>query len=157
MTSNMGSHIIRENFAHADKDNIFGVVESTKIEVMDLLKKTIRPEFLNRIDEIIMFRPLDKNSIESIVRIQIDNLAKMLSETGVNVRFTDEAVSALAAQGYEPEFGARPLKRVLQREVINQLSKYILAGKVDREAQIVIDVNSSGRIVFENAGHELQS
>lgn len=157
MTSNMGSHIIRENFAHADKDNIFGVVESTKIEVMDLLKKTIRPEFLNRIDEIIMFRPLDKNSIESIVRIQIDNLAKMLSETGVNVRFTDEVVSALAAQGYEPEFGARPLKRVLQREVINQLSKYILAGKVDREAQIVIDVNSSGRIVFENAGHELQS
>jgi ATP-dependent Clp protease ATP-binding subunit ClpB len=150
MTSNLGSHIIRENFSKASEENIYGIIESTKIEVMELLKSTIRPELLNRIDEIIMFKPLMKNEIKHIVEIQINSLKKMLAQNDVNIEVTDKALDKLGELGYEPEFGARPLKRVLQKEVINKLSKYILAGKVDKNQTIEIDVDNQGEIVFHN-------
>jgi len=149
MTSNLGSHIIRENFAEANDDNMYGVIESTRIEVMELLMKTIRPELLNRIDEIIMFKPLDRAEVKQIVRIQLDNLIKMLVKNDIHLEATEEAISLLAKEGFEPEFGARPLKRVLQKEIINTLSKYILAGKIDKNEKIIIDTDNSG-IVFRN-------
>ncbi|MGZ5303787.1 MAG: ATP-dependent chaperone ClpB [Bacteroidia bacterium] len=150
MTSNLGSHIIRENFSKANDSTIYGIIESTKIEVMELLKTTIRPELLNRIDEIIMFKPLMKSEIKHIVEIQINGLKKILAQNDVNIEVTDKAVTKLGELGYEPEFGARPLKRVLQKEVINKLSKYILAGQVDKNETIMIDVDSNGEIVFHN-------
>jgi ATP-dependent Clp protease ATP-binding subunit ClpB len=149
MTSNLGSNIIRENFAKATDENIFGVIESTKLEVIELLKTIMRPEFLNRIDEVIVFKPLNRTEIRDVVRIQVNNLMKMLHRNDVNIQFTDRAIDYLAEEGYEPEFGARPLKRVLQREVINELSKYILAGKVNKEETIVVDA-IHGRIEFIN-------
>jgi len=149
MTSNLGSHIIRENFANATDENMYGVVESTRVEVMELLKKTIRPEILNRIDEIIMFKPLNRNEIVDIVRIQLNGLIKMLAQNDIHLEATEKAINYLAKEGYEPEFGARPLKRVLQKEIVNTLSKYILAGKVDKNEKIIIDADSSG-IVFKN-------
>jgi ATP-dependent Clp protease ATP-binding subunit ClpB len=150
MTSNLGSHIIRENFSKANESNMYGIIETTKMEVMELLKQTIRPEFLNRIDEIIVFKPLMQNEVREIVKIQLDNLAKLLAKNDVDIEFTDPAIDKLAEMGYEPEFGARPLKRVLQREVVNKLSKYILAGEVEKEEKIVIDVDRNGEIVFRN-------
>ncbi len=149
MTSNIGSHIIRENFAEANDENMYGVVESTRVEVMELLKKTIRPEILNRIDEIIMFKPLNRTEIVDIVRIQVQNLVKMLAKNDIHLEATDKAIQYLAKEGYEPEFGARPLKRVLQKEIVNTLSKYILAGKVDKNEKILIDADSGG-IIFKN-------
>ena len=149
MTSNIGSHIIRENFAHATDENMYGVIESTRVEVMELLKKTIRPEILNRIDEIIMFKPLNRNEIVDIVRIQLNNLVKLLEKNDIHLQATEKAIKYLAKEGYEPEFGARPLKRVLQKEIVNTLSKYILAGKIDKNEKILIDADSNG-IVFKN-------
>jgi ATP-dependent Clp protease ATP-binding subunit ClpB len=150
MTSNLGSHIIRENFSKVNEDNLYGVIESTKIEVMELLKSTIRPELLNRIDEIIMFKPLMRNEIKHIVQIQIDSLKKMLAQNDVHIEVSDRALEKLGELGFEPEFGARPLKRVLQKEVINKLSKYILAGEVNKNEKIVIDVDRMGEINFTN-------
>lgn len=149
MTSNIGSHIIRENFAEATDENMYGVVESTRVEVMELLKKTIRPEILNRIDEIIMFKPLNRNEIVEIVRIQLNNLVKMLEKNDLHLEATEKAIQYLAKEGYEPEFGARPLKRVLQKEIVNTLSKYILAGKIDKNEKILIDADTGG-IIFKN-------
>ncbi len=150
MTSNLGSHIIRENFSKASESTMYGIIETTKMEVMDLLKSTIRPELLNRIDEIIMFKPLMRNEIKHIVEIQINSLKKMLAQNDVKIEVTDKALEKLGEMGYEPEFGARPLKRVLQKEVINKLSKYILAGKVDKNESIVIDADHHDEIVFHN-------
>ncbi len=149
MTSNMGSQVIRENFADINDDNRQEVIEKTKVEVLDMLKQTIRPEFLNRIDEIIMFTPLNEREIEEIVGIQVSGIRKMLAKNGVQLEVTPEALSFLAKEGYNPEFGARPVKRVLQRMVLNRLSKDILAQKVDREHPIIIDYKDDD-LVFRN-------
>ncbi len=149
MTSNMGSQVIRENFADINDDNRQEVIEKTKVEVLDMLKQTIRPEFLNRIDEIIMFTPLNEREIEEIVGIQVSGIRKMLAKNGVQLEVTPEALSFLAKEGYNPEFGARPVKRVLQRMVLNRLSKDILAQKDDREHLIIIDYKDDD-LVFRN-------
>ena len=143
MTSNMGSSLIRDNFAKMTPDNREVTIENTKNEVIELLKQTIRPEFLNRIDEIIMFTPLDEAEIEEIVGLQIRSIQKMLSANGITLEVTPAALKFLAEEGYDPEFGARPVKRVIHRMVLNQLSKDILAQKVDREHPIVIDYDGN--------------
>ena len=139
MTSNMGSNLIRDKFAQMTEDNREQLIETTELEVMSLLKKTIRPEFLNRIDEIIMFTPLTESEIAEIVELQLNGLKKMLHLNGINMEYTAEAVRSIAEEGYNPEFGARPVKRVIQRKVLNQLSKDLLAGTVDKSKPIVID------------------
>ena len=149
MTSNMGSQVIRENFANITDDNREETIEKTKEEVLDMLKQTIRPEFLNRIDEIIMFTPLNEREIEEIVGIQVNGIKKMLAKNGVTLDITPEALSYLAKEGYNPEFGARPVKRVLQRMVLNRLSKDILAQKVDRKHPIIIDCKDD-ELIFRN-------
>ncbi len=149
MTSNMGSNVIRENFASITDGNHDEVVEKTKELVLEMLKSTIRPEFLNRIDEIIMFTPLNEREIQDIVGIQVNSIKKMLSTNGVNLEVTPSALSYLAKEGYNPEFGARPVKRVLQRMVLNRLSKDILAQKVDREHPIIIDAEDD-ELIFRN-------
>ncbi len=149
MTSNMGSSVIRDNFANMTDENHAEVVEKTKEEVLNMLKQTIRPEFLNRIDEIIMFTPLNEREIEEIVGIQVSSIKKMLAKNGVQLDVTPQALSYLAKEGYNPEFGARPVKRVIQRMVLNRLSKDILAQKVDREHPIVIDVKDD-ELIFRN-------
>ncbi len=149
MTSNMGSQVIRENFANISEDNRDETIEKTKEEVLEMLKQTIRPEFLNRIDEIIMFTPLNEREIEEIVGIQVNGIKKMLAKNGVTLDITPEALSYLAKEGYNPEFGARPVKRVLQRMVLNRLSKDILAQKVDREHPIIIDCKDD-ELIFRN-------
>ncbi len=149
MTSNMGSPLIRDNFAKMTPENRDETIEKTKQEVIELLKQTIRPEFLNRIDEIIMFTPLNEAEIEEIVGLQIKSIQKMLTKNGITLEVTPQALKFLAEEGYDPEFGARPVKRVIHRLVLNQLSKDILAQKVDREHPIIIDVKDD-EIIFKN-------
>ncbi len=149
MTSNMGSPLIRDNFAKMTPENRGEVIDKTKGEVIELLKQTIRPEFLNRIDEIIMFTPLNEKEIEEIVGLQIKSIQRMLAKNGITLEVTPKALKFLAEEGYDPEFGARPVKRVIHRLVLNQLSKDILAQKVDREHPIIIDHDGSD-IVFRN-------
>lgn len=149
MTSNLGSQIIRERFEHLNAQNRAELIEKTQNEVFNLLKAQMRPEFLNRIDEIIMFTPLDENEIAQIVRLQVSAVAKMLSKNGINLESTDAAVAFLAKAGYDPEFGARPVKRVIQNMVLNKLSKDIIAQNIDREKPIVIDCVGD-ELVFRN-------
>ena len=149
MTSNMGSPLIRDNFAKMTPENRGEVIDQTKGEVIELLKQTIRPEFLNRIDEIIMFTPLNEKEIEEIVGLQIKSIQRMLAKNGITLEVTPKALKFLAEEGYDPEFGARPVKRVIHRLVLNQLSKDILAQKVDREHPIIIDLDGSD-IIFRN-------
>ena len=149
MTSNMGSSLIRENFEKMTDANHDEVVENTKRQVLELLKKTIRPEFLNRIDDIIMFTPLNEKEIREIVGLQLNGVTKMLAQNGVTLEFTDEALNLIANKGYDPQFGARPVKRVIQRMVLNELSKELLSGHVNRERPIVIDRVGDG-LVFKN-------
>ena len=150
MTSNMGSSLIRDNFAAMTDENRTETIEKTKTQVLDMLKQTIRPEFLNRIDEIIMFTPLNRNEIEEIVGLQIAGIQRMLRHaSGIELKITPKALSYLADEGYDPEFGARPVKRAIHRLVLNQLSKDILAGKVDRSHPIEIDVKDDD-LVFNN-------
>lgn len=149
MTSNMGSHVIRDNFAKMTPENKDETVEKTKEEVLEMLKQTIRPEFLNRIDEIIMFTPLNETEIEEIVGLQIKSIQKMLATSGITLEVTPEALHYLAEEGYDPEFGARPVKRVIHRVVLNRLSKDILAQKVDKDKPIVIDVEGD-ELIFKN-------
>jgi ATP-dependent Clp protease ATP-binding subunit ClpB len=149
MTSNMGSHIIQENFEKITDKNKDEVVDSTKIEVMALLKQTIRPEFLNRIDEVIMFHPLMKNEIKGIIKIQLANLIKLVAKNGLDIQFSNYALDYLADNGYDPQFGARPLKRLIQKEIINPLSKKILAGTLDKNKIVLVDV-FDGTVVFRN-------
>ncbi|MFN8244615.1 MAG: ATP-dependent chaperone ClpB [Ferruginibacter sp.] len=153
MTSNMGSQIIQENFEKVTEKNKEEVVAATREEVMALLRQTIRPEFLNRIDEVIMFQPLMKKEIRGIIRIQLDNLKKLVAESGINLQFSDYAIDYLAENGYDPQFGARPLKRLIQKEIINQLSKRILAGDVDKTRAVLVDV-FDGTVVFRNENSE---
>ncbi|MDE6040166.1 MAG: AAA family ATPase, partial [Muribaculaceae bacterium] len=150
MTSNMGSNVIRENFANMTDQNKGEVVEKTKEQVLEMLKTTIRPEFLNRIDEIIMFTPLNRVEIEEIVGLQIKSIQRMLQKSsGIELTITPKALSYLADEGFDPEFGARPVKRAIHRLVLNQLSKDILAQKVDKSRPIVIDVKDD-ELVFNN-------
>lgn len=149
MTSNMGSALIRENFSTINQENHDVVVEKTKNEVLNMLKSTIRPEFLNRIDEIIMFEPLKQSEIAQVVRIQMESLVKMLKNNGVQLQFTDAAVDLIAELGFDPEFGARPVKRVIQRQVLDVLSKRLLAGIVNHDAPIIIDAKD-GALEFKN-------
>ncbi|HOV71415.1 MAG TPA: AAA family ATPase, partial [Dysgonamonadaceae bacterium] len=140
MTSNMGSDLIRSNFERLNDSNREQIIEETKNEVMELLKTRIRPEFLNRVDEIIMFSPLTQNEIKQIVRLQLENVKKMLAEnSNIQLEYTEEAVESLAKEGYDPQFGARPVKRVIQRKILNQLSKDLIAGTVDKTKPIIID------------------
>ena len=149
MTSNLGSQIIRERFEHLNAQNRAEVIEKTQNEVFNLLKAQMRPEFLNRIDEIIMFTPLDENEIAQIVRLQVSAVAKMLSKNGITLEAADAAVAFLAKAGYDPEFGARPVKRVIQNMVLNKLSKDIIAQNIDRDKPIVIDCVGD-ELVFRN-------
>ena len=149
MTSNMGSQLIRENFEKMTDANKGEVIEKTKNQVLDMLKSNIRPEFLNRIDEIIMFTPLNKKEIQQIVALQINAVKRTLEKNGIELNITDKAVDLLADEGYDPEFGARPVKRVIQREILNRLSKDILAGNVDKDRSITIDA-SGDQFIFRN-------
>ncbi|QCX38483.1 ATP-dependent chaperone ClpB [Aureibaculum algae] len=149
MTSNMGSDIIQENFKEFDMNKREQVTEATKVDVLGLLRKTIRPEFINRIDEIVMFTPLNKAEVTQIVKLQLNGLIKMLADKGIALSTTDEAVESLSRQGFDPQFGARPIKRVIQRKVLNELSKEILAGKVVDNSSILLDAFDD-ELVFRN-------
>jgi ATP-dependent Clp protease ATP-binding subunit ClpB len=152
MTSNMGSHLIQENFedvAEMSGEQYEKVMAKTKLEVFDLLKKNIRPEFLNRIDETIMFTPLNREDVNKIVNIQFEHIAHQLSESDIHLSATPEAIEWLAQLGFDPQFGARPVKRVMQKKVLNELSKQILSGKISKDANIVLDVFDR-EFVFRN-------
>ncbi|MBL0201833.1 MAG: ATP-dependent chaperone ClpB [Chitinophagaceae bacterium] len=149
MTSNMGSHIIQDNFENVSEDNKEEVVQKTKTEVMALLRQTIRPEFLNRIDEVIMFQPLMKKEIRGIIKLQLDGLKQLVAANGINLQFSDYVFDFLAENGYDPQFGARPLKRLIQKEIVNQLSKRILAADIDKTRPVLVDV-FDGTVVFRN-------
>ena len=147
MTSNMGSDLIRERFANVPEGKMQQTIDETRELVLDLLKRTIRPEFLNRIDETIVFTPLGRSEIERIVRLQLDTTARILATNGIELHYTDAAVSWIAEAGYDPEFGARPVRRVIQHSVLNELSKSILSGSVDRSSVITLDVED-GKLLF---------
>ncbi len=149
MTSNLGSQLIRENFEHITPQNHDEIVENTKNEVMDMLKKVIRPEFLNRIDEIIMFTPLNEAQIAEIVEIQLNHIIGMLAENGVKLEVSKEALQFIAHEGYDPQFGARPVKRAIQRFILNDLSKELISGNVDNDRPIVVDYQDD-KLVFRN-------
>lgn len=148
MTSNMGSSLIRENFAMMTPSNREKLIDETKNSVLEMLKQTIRPEFINRIDEIIMFTPLNEKEIEEIVKLQVEGIKQMLHANGIKLDVTSAALHFLAEEGYDPEFGARPVKRVIHRLVLNQLSKDILAQKVDKDNPIIIDVQNNSLVFF---------
>ncbi|WP_339709962.1 ATP-dependent chaperone ClpB [uncultured Kriegella sp.] len=147
MTSNMGSHIIQEKFE--DNDDIYSATESARVEVLGLLRKTIRPEFLNRIDDIIMFTPLNIEDITQIVKLQLEHLKKVVAKQHITIDATEEAISYLAKKGYDPTYGARPIKRVIQKEVLNSLSKELLGGKLKTDSIVLID-SFDDRLVFRN-------
>ena len=155
MTSNMGSQIIQDNFEKVTEKNKDDVVARTKEEVMVLLRQTIRPEFLNRIDEVIMFQPLMKKEIKGIIKIQLENLKALVAQTGINLQFSDYVLDYLAENGYDPQFGARPLKRLIQKEIVNGLSKKILGGDIDKTRPVLVDV-FDGTMVFRNEAPELE-
>jgi ATP-dependent Clp protease ATP-binding subunit ClpB len=149
MTSNLGSHIIQENFEDINEQNKEEIVNRTRMDVMNLLRQTIRPEFLNRVDEIILFQPLLKNEIKGIVNIQLNNLKDLVAQSGILLEFSDYALDFLAEQGFDPQFGARPLKRLIQKEIVNQLSRRILAGEIDKSQPVLVDVFDN-TVVFRN-------
>ncbi len=140
MTSNLGSHIIQENFEDVNEGNMDEVIDKTKGQVFELLKQTMRPEFLNRIDELILFTPLLQKEIKGIIKIQLQQLSQTLVTQGIKLEFTDYALEFLAKNGFDPQFGARPLKRLIQKEIINELSKKIIAGTIDKEKPVIVDV-----------------
>jgi ATP-dependent Clp protease ATP-binding subunit ClpB len=140
MTSNIGSHLIMDAFENVKEKDIEDAAGKAKVEVMNLLRQTIRPEFLNRVDEIIMFQPLLKKEIMGIVKIQLNGLKKLVADSGIQLQFSDYALEFLAEQGFDPQFGARPLKRLIQKEIVNQLSKRILAGDIDKTKPVLVDV-----------------
>ena len=149
MTSNMGSSLIRENFEKMTPETHDQVVDETKVQVLELLKKTIRPEFLNRIDDIIMFTPLNEEEIRKIVTLQLNSVKKMLAQNGIALEFTDAALAFISDKGFDPQFGAHPVKRVIQKYVLNELSKELLGGTVNKDRPIIIDSDGSG-LVFKN-------
>ncbi len=149
MTSNMGSHIIQENFAELNDKDLDTVVDATKEQVMEVLRQTLRPEFLNRIDDVIMFHPLMKKEIRGIIRIQLEQLQKQLLAQNINLQFSDYALDYLVQRGFDPQYGARPLKRVIQKDIINLLSKKIIGGEIDKSKPVLIDV-FDGVVVMRN-------
>ena len=149
MTSNIGSHLIMDAFDGVKEKDIEAATAKAKVEVMNLLRQTIRPEFLNRVDEIIMFQPLMSKEIRGIVNIQLNKLVSLVSDTGIDLQFSDYALEFLADQGFDPQFGASPLKRLIQKEIVNQLSKRILAGDIDKSKPVLVDV-FDGVVVFRN-------
>jgi ATP-dependent Clp protease ATP-binding subunit ClpB len=149
MTSNIGSHLIQENLEHVTEKNRDEVYDRTRDQVFELLKKTLRPEFLNRIDEIIMFRPLTKDEIQKVVELQLGIIQRMLEKNDIRLRATKKAIQFIATQGFDPQFGARPIKRVLQKNLVNELSKMILEGTVNKEKEIVVD-EKAGTLTFGN-------
>ncbi|MGL6269730.1 MAG: AAA family ATPase, partial [Chitinophagaceae bacterium] len=153
MTSNIGSHLIQDAFENVDESGLEAATRKAKVEVMNLLRQTIRPEFLNRVDEIIMFQPLMKSEIRKIIIIQLNNLKKLVATNGIDLQFTDYAIDYLAENGFDPQFGARPLKRLIQKEIVNQLSKRILAGDIDKTRPVKMDV-FDGVVVFRNEAVE---
>ncbi|HLT74140.1 MAG TPA: AAA family ATPase, partial [Ohtaekwangia sp.] len=150
MTTNIGSHLIQERFETINEENYFDVLEETKEEVLDLLKKSVRPEFVNRIDEIVMFRPLSRNDVRKIVDIQVDLVRRRLEDAGIRLDISPAARDRIGKLGFDPQYGARPLKRVLQREILNELSKQILAGKITKESVIFVDLKNEVDFAFEN-------
>ena len=149
MTSNIGSDIIQENFAKVTPENLLAVTETTRVEVIERLKKQVRPEFFNRIEEVIMFQPLMENQIREIVILQLDELKNLLAKNQIHISFTENAIDWLAKNGYEPQYGARPLKRLIQHELVNELSKGILADTITKDSSIEVDA-VNGEIVFRN-------
>lgn len=156
MTSNIGSHIIQANFESVTEKNKEEIVENTKREVLDLLRQTIRPEFFNRIDEVIMFQPLLKKEIRGIIKIQLQQLKDLVAKGGIRLEFSEYAIDYLADNGFDPQFGARPLKRLVQKEIVNQLSKNILAGAIEKSQPVLVDV-FDGVVVFRNEVHEMEN
>jgi len=150
MTSNIGSALIQENLEHVTGKNRDSVYDRTRQQVLDLLKKTIRPEFLNRIDEIIMFKPLTEDEIRTVVGLQLENVKKMLEKSEIRLSATKEAVQLIAFRGFDPQFGARPIKRVIQKNLLNELSKMILQGNLQKDKEIVVD-EEGGELVFRNS------
>ncbi|CAN5760567.1 ATP-dependent chaperone ClpB [soil metagenome] len=155
MTSNIGSHLIQDAFENVDEDNVEEATDKARVEVMNLLRQTVRPEFLNRVDEIIMFHPLLKKEIRNIINIQLKQLEQLVAENSIHLAFSDYLVDFLAENGYDPQFGARPLKRLIQKEIVNQLSKRILAGDIDKTKPVLVDV-FDGTVVFRNETPELE-
>ena len=155
MTSNIGSHLIQDAFENVNENNVEEVTGKAQVEVMNLLRKTIRPEFLNRVDEIIMFSPLMKKQIMGIVKIQLEGLKSMVAGNGIELTFSEYLLEFLAEQGYDPQFGARPLKRLIQKQIINSLSKRILAGDIDKSKTVLVDV-FDGVVIFRNEEAEHQ-
>jgi ATP-dependent Clp protease ATP-binding subunit ClpB len=149
MTSNIGSHLIQENFENLTEANRDEVLAKTKNQVYEQLKKTIRPEFLNRIDEVIMFEPLTRENMNKIVEIQLNYVIKSLADQEIHMTVTEEAIDWLSQLGFDPQFGARPVKRVIQKQVLNELSKEILAGKIKKEQHIKLDMFEN-KLVFVN-------
>lgn len=150
MTTNIGSGLIQENFEKINEDNVLDIIDETKLQVFEMLKKSVRPEFLNRIDETIMFMPLNKDNIRQIVRIQFGLIQKQLKENGIEIEATDEALDHLGELGWDPQFGARPLKRVIQRKVLNELSKQILAGEITKDSVVSVELGPDKDIQFVN-------
>ena len=147
MTSNLGSELIHEKFKNVELNGIEETIEETKKAMDLLLRQTIRPEFLNRVDDIVLFTPLSKKDIREIVEIQFDLLERKLETKGIQLYIKDEAIDHIVQTGFDPSFGARPIKRLIQREILNEFSKAILAGNVDKEKTVVIDV-FDGKIIF---------
>jgi ATP-dependent Clp protease ATP-binding subunit ClpB len=146
MTGNIGSQLIRENFEHISPANREEIIEKTRNAVLEMLKKTIRPEFLNRIDETVVFTPLSESDISKIVRLQLDGIISMLEQNGLSLKFTDKALTLIARKGFDPQFGARPVKRMIQKLVLNELSKHILAGTLDKNK--IIEVDAEGEMII---------
>jgi ATP-dependent Clp protease ATP-binding subunit ClpB len=149
MTSNIGSHLIQDAYDNAVPSEMEKAAERARTDVMNLLRQTIRPEFLNRVDEIIMFQPLSRKEVRKIIEIQLKGLQRLVQDAGIELHFTPYALDFLAENGYDPQFGARPLKRLIQKEIVNQLSKRILAGDIDKSKPVVVDV-FDGIVVFRN-------
>jgi len=148
MTSNIGSHIIQENYAQLSKNNAEQVFERTRNQVFELLKQSIRPEFLNRVDEIIMFTPLNREEIKQIVLLQFERIKQMLAQNGVSIEISESAVEWITNIGFDPVYGARPIKRVMQKKILNELSKQLLAGTINKEQTITVDYFGDDILVF---------
>ncbi len=150
MTSNIGSHLIMNNFANLNEENEAEVTERTKNEVFEVLRNQVRPEFLNRIDELVMFKPLTRKEIRKIVGIQFTEIQKMLHNNGIELIATNEVLDYLGEIGFDPQFGARPLKRVLQKRIMNDLSKEILKGTIEKDSVVGIELGENNEIIFNN-------
>ncbi len=149
MTSNLGSHVIQEKFEFLNESNRDSLIAETRTEVLDILRKSIRPEFLNRVDEIIMFNPLTRDEITKITELQLNKVKEQLAGSGIKLSVANDAIEWISQLGFDPQYGARPLKRVIQRRVLNELSKMILSGEVHKESEIVLDYLDD-KLVFFN-------